>query len=75
MNIAATVSQLAARDPSVGVAVAATSVKSSILAGMVSGDTNTASLIANLVDQQLEEAHLLQTVTATEPGQKLDLRA
>lgn len=75
MNIAATVSQLAASNPQVGAAVASATVKGSILAGMVSGDTGTATILADLADQQQQEAQLLQTVMATEPGAKIDLRA
>ena len=75
MDISATVSQLASKNPQVGVAVAAANVKGAVLAGLLTGESDTATLLGDLANQQIEEAQLLQSVLPVPSGQNIDLRA
>ncbi len=59
MSISDTISQVAAANPIVGVAVAAQSTDSAILAGLQTGDTATSALLGAVNGQALEANQLL----------------
>ncbi len=63
MSISDTVSQAAATNPVVGVAVAIQSTDSAILAGLQTGDTGTAALLGAVNGQALEANQLLASLT------------
>ncbi len=73
MSINDTISQVAATNPAVGVAVAVSSTKSALLAGMQTGDTALAGLLGALHTQAAEAGRLLPSVSSL--GQNVDLRA
>jgi hypothetical protein len=70
MSISDTVSQTAATNPTVGVAVSSASIKSDIIAGMQTGDTTTANLLGAMSTQSLQVNKLLSSL-----GQNVDLSA
>ena len=63
MSISDTVSQVAATNPVVGVAVATQNTKSAILAGLQTGDTGTSALLAAISGQAVEANQLLASLT------------
>lgn len=73
MSISDTISQTAATNPVVGVAVANQSIESALLSGMQTGDTTTASLLGALDSQSMEANTLLSSLTGL--GSKLDIQA
>ncbi len=73
MSIADTVGQAAATNPVVGVAVASANTKNALLAGMQSGDTQTAALIGVVSTEAVTDNQLLASLTGV--GQHLDLKA
>ena len=62
MDLTTMISQMAATNPQVGVPVTMQSTDNAILAGMVSGDTATSSLLGALFSQESEQAQLLASV-------------
>jgi len=74
MTISDTISQVAAANPIVGVAVANQSMNSAILAGLQTGDTQTAALLGAASGQALEASQLLASLTP-HLGQNLDTTA
>ena len=74
MSISDTVSQVAATNPSVGVAVASAQTNSAILAGLQSGDTSLGSLVGAASTQAQIASQLLSSLD-TNLGQNVDLRA
>ncbi len=74
MSISDTISQTAATNPMVGMAVAAQSVKGAILAGLQTGDAAFGSLFGAVGGQALEANQLLATL-APHLGQTLDVQA
>ena len=73
MSITDTVSQAAASNPAVGAAVAASSEKSAILAGMQSGDPATAALLGAESAQALTANQLLSSLSGL--GKYVDIKA
>lgn len=73
MSITDTVSQVAATNPAVGVAVSNASIKSAIVAGMQTGDTAVAGLLGALNSQALQANTLLSSLSGL--GQNVDLKA
>ena len=73
MSINDTVSQAAATNPVIGVAVAGASTKQAILAGLQTGDTALGSLIGAASQQAVTTNQLLASLTKV--GQNVDLRA
>ncbi len=63
MSITDTISQTAATNPLVGVAVATQSTKSAILAGLQTGDAATGALLSAISGRALEENQLLASLT------------
>lgn len=63
MSITDTIGQVAATNPVVGVAVATQNTKSAILAGLQTGDTQTASLLGAVSGRALEASQLLASLT------------
>ncbi len=63
MSISDTVSQVAATNPVVGVAVARQNADSAILAGLQTGDSGTSALLGALSGQALEANQLLASLT------------
>jgi hypothetical protein len=63
MSIAATIGQVAATNPLVGIAVAQQSTKSALLAGIETGDTQTVALLGAVSGQALEANQLLASLT------------
>ena len=59
MSINDTVSQVAASNPIVGVAVAQASTNSALLAGLQSGDPTLGSLVGAITSQSQEDSSLL----------------
>lgn len=74
MSIRDTVSQTAASNPFVGIAVATQSANSAILAGLQTGDTDLGALLGAINGQALEANQLLATLTP-HLGQSLDMQA
>ena len=63
MSISDTISQVAATNPVVGVAVAKQSADSAILEGLQTGDTATSALLGAVSGQALEANQLLASLT------------
>ena len=74
MSISDTVSQVAATNPTVGVAVASAQTSSAILAGLQSGDTAIGSLLGTASTQAQITNQLLSSIDSN-LGQNVDLRA
>jgi len=74
MSISDTISQVAATDPTVGVAVASAQTKSAIVAGLGTGDAALGGLLGAASTQALETSQLLSGLTPN-LGQNVDLRA
>ena len=73
MSISDTVSQTAATDPVVGVAVASAQTQGAILAGLQSGDTSVGTLLGATDTQAQITSRLLSGLDAN-LGQNVDLR-
>lgn len=63
MTISDTISQVAATNPVVGVAVATQNAQSAILAGLQTGDTATSALLGAINGQALEASQLFASLT------------
>ena len=63
MSITDIIGQAAATNPVVGVAVATQNTKSALLAGLQTGDTQTASLLGAITGRALEANQLLASLT------------
>jgi hypothetical protein len=63
MSIAATIGQVAATNPLVGIAVAQQSTKSALLAGIETGDTQTVALLGAVSGRALEANQLPASLT------------
>lgn len=74
MSISDTISQTAAANPLVGMAVATQSVKGAILAGLQTGDAAFGSLLGAAGGQALEASQLL-AMLAPHLGRALDVQA
>ena len=74
MSITDTISQVAATNPVVGVAVAKQSADSAILTGWQTGDTATSALLGAVSGQALEANQLLSSLTPN-LGQNVNTRA
>jgi len=74
MSITDTISQVAATNPVVGVAVARQSADSAILAGLKTGDTATSALLGAVSGQAVEANQLLASLTPN-LGQNVNTRA
>ena len=74
MSISATVGQVAASNPAVGVAVAVSQTKSALIAGWQTGDTAMTGLLGALGTQASTSSQLLASL-ATGLGRSLDTRA
>ena len=73
MSINDTISQAAATDPVVGVAVAGGDTKKAILAGLQTGDSQLGTLLGAASQQSVTANQLLASITRV--GQNVDLRA
>ena len=75
MNVS-TSPQIAAYNAEVTMAIAAFATKSTALAGLVTTESDTASLLSALVNQEDEDEETeRETVAAAETGRNVDLRA
>lgn len=63
MSISDTISQEAASNPAVGLAVARASTESAILASLQSGDSSVGSLLGAISNQAAETNQLLSSLT------------
>lgn len=75
MNVS-TSARVAAYNSEVAVAVAAFATKTTAMAGLVTTESDTASLLSALVNQEDEDVEIArETVPSTETGRNVDLRA